>query len=54
MGLEKSIKSGKEYRIEYGTKGQSLFEPIDGLKRKCSLYENDFLNMKGSCHCVDY
>jgi len=41
-------------KSEYGTKGQSLFEVIDGLKRKCSLYENDFLNMKGSCHCVDY
>ena len=41
-------------KSEYGIKGQSLFEVIDGLKRKCSLYENDFLNMKGSCHCVDY
>ena len=41
-------------KSEYGTKGQSLFEPIDGLKRNCSLYENDFINMKGSCHCVDY
>jgi len=29
MGLEKSIKSGKEHRIEYGTKGQPYCKSVD-------------------------
>lgn len=29
MGLEKAIKSGKEKRIEYGTKGQPYCKAVD-------------------------
>lgn len=29
MALHKAIKSGKEHRIEYGTKGQSYAKAVD-------------------------
>lgn len=29
MSLHKAIKSGKEHRIEYGTKGQSYAKSVD-------------------------
>lgn len=29
MGLHKAIKSGKEHRVEYGTKGQPYAKAVD-------------------------
>lgn len=29
MGLEKAIKSGKEHRVEYGTKNQPYCKSVD-------------------------
>lgn len=33
MALHKAIKSGKEHRIEYGTKGQSYCKAVDSTCR---------------------
>ena len=33
MALHKAIKSGKEYRIEYGTKGQPYCKAVDSTCR---------------------
>ena len=35
-------------------KGQSLFIEIDGLKRTCNLYDDDFRDMKKYCRCINY
>jgi hypothetical protein len=34
-------------------KGQSLFQKINGLKRSCENYINDFDDRK-DCHCINY
>ena len=35
-------------------KGQSLFIEIDGLKRTCNLYSDDFRDMEKFCRCINY
>ena len=35
-------------------KGQSLFKEIDGLKRTCNLYSDDFRDMEKFCRCINY
>ena len=38
----------------YSGSGQTLFQKVDGLKRSCSNYPNDFDNMKRYCSCISH
>ena len=38
----------------YSKSGQSIFLKIDGLKRKCENYHEDYDNMEKYCSCINY
>ncbi len=46
MALHKAIKSGKEHRVEYGTKGQAYAKAVD---RRCRNHGGRSGGSAGQC-----